>query len=134
MEVWRVATRVRVALSALAGMGFAFAAPASSCDAPGRAPYAERAFFGYACPADCSEHKAGFAWAERRGLANAEACDLRPPARAQGCRIYTEFTVTAEQAGFEWARENEVTDPCDCGGAGEAFRAGCEAYLRVVTD
>jgi hypothetical protein len=38
--------------------------------------------------------------------------------------------VTAEQAGFEWAVENDLTNRCDCSGAGDAFRAGCEAYLR----
>ena len=34
-----------------------------------------------------------------------------------------------EQAGFEWARENEIEDTCDCTGAGPGFDAGCAAYV-----
>jgi hypothetical protein len=37
--------------------------------------------------------------------------------------------VTAEQSGFEWARENEIVDECYCRGAGPGFEAGCEAYV-----
>ena len=35
-----------------------------------------------------------------------------------------------EQAGFEWARENELDDDCRCDGAGPRFAAGCEAFVR----
>jgi hypothetical protein len=87
-------------------------------------------FFGYACPdVDCSGHKAGFAWADHRGLRTARDCDgVAEGVLVEGCRAYTEEVVTVEQAGFEWARDNEVTNPCRCRGAGPRFEAGCAAY------
>jgi hypothetical protein len=42
---------------------------------------------------------------------------------------FVEDVVTAEQSGFEWARENEIVDECYCRGAGPRFEAGCEAYV-----
>jgi hypothetical protein len=123
----------RLLLASAAGLATSLCA-AQPC-APGtRTPYADWSFFGYACTDACSGQKAGFAWAERNGIAQAAACTAQGSARAQGCRTYAEAAVTAEQAGFEWARENDVTDPCDCSGAGRAFRAGCEAYLGVAGD
>ena len=29
-------------------------------------------------------------------------------------------------AGYDWAQENEITDPDDCGGKSQSFIAGCE--------
>ena len=97
-------------------------------------PYEPRTFLGYACADDCATHKAGFAWAERHGIADAAACMLADRSSAQGCRAYVEEAVTAELAGFEWARENEIADPCRCDGAGPGFAAGCRAYLASVGD
>jgi hypothetical protein len=93
--------------------------------------YAPRAFFGYACRDEaCASHKAGFAWADRGGIADPEACrEAEDDAFNEGCRAFADDAVTAEQAGFEWARENEVVDACLCGGAGPRFEAGCEAYV-----
>jgi hypothetical protein len=91
---------------------------------------APSAFFGYACPdLDCSGHKAGFGWAAQRGIHAARACDQVPEgALLDGCRAYVREVVTVEQAGFEWARDNEIADPCRCRGAGPRFEAGCAAY------
>ena len=47
----------------------------------------------------------------------------------EGCRAFVVDAVTAEQAGFEWARENELVEACLCSGAGPRFQAGCEAYV-----
>ena len=93
--------------------------------------YAEHSFLGYACrDAECAAHKAGFAWADRHGLSDAAACvDAEDAAFVEGCRAFAELAVTAEQSGFEWARENEVADDCFCSGAGPRFAAGCEAYV-----
>jgi hypothetical protein len=127
-----------VALSLLlapvvAGAGAVSTPGAAACAAPDpdRHPYAESSFLGYACrDADCAAHKAGFAWADRQGLADAAACvDAEDGAFVEGCRAFAELTVTAEQSGFEWARENELADDCRCGGAGPRFAAGCEAYV-----
>ncbi len=96
-----------------------------------RRAYAQGSFLGYACrDAECAAHKAGFAWADRQGLSDAAACvDAEEAAFVEGCRAFAELAVTAEQSGFEWARENEVADDCLCGGAGPRFAAGCEAYV-----
>lgn len=93
--------------------------------------YAPAAFLGYACDdSGCTAHKAGFAWAERHGLAQVQACAvLADPSFQQGCRAFAEEAVTAELAGFEWARDNEVADACRCAGAGARFEAGCAAYV-----
>ena len=105
------------------------------CATPGDGvPYEPRTFLGYACAGDCEAHKAGFAWAERHGIADAAACMLADRSAAQGCRVYVEEAVTAELAGFEWARENEIAEPCRCYGAGPGFAAGCRAYLATVGD
>jgi hypothetical protein len=47
----------------------------------------------------------------------------------EGCRAFAEEAVTPEQAGFEWARDNELDDTCQCPGAGPGFEAGCVAYV-----
>jgi hypothetical protein len=95
-----------------------------------------RAFLGYSCrDARCGSHKAGFDWAERNGIDDARACQSRNDvAFTEGCRVYAHQTVTAEQAGFQWARDNELTDTCLCAGAGPAFEAGCEAFVRGIAD
>lgn len=36
---------------------------------------------------------------------------------------------SGHEAGYEWAEENEITDPSDCGGNSDSFREGCE--IRV---
>jgi hypothetical protein len=106
----------------------------AACAADGREDYAPWVFLGYVCDGHCREHKAGFAWAERNGIANPAACGAKAGGVAEGCRAYAQFTVTAEQAGFEWASENEVSNACECDGAGQAFEAGCEAYLRAAAE
>jgi hypothetical protein len=109
--------------------------PESACGGSGaRVPYEPATFLGYACrEADCEGHKAGFAWADAQGITDPRACDeAEDPVFAEGCRAFVEDAVTAEQSGFQWARENEVGDPCRCGGAGPRFEAGCEAYVLVV--
>lgn len=105
---------------------------AASCrEATSRRPYAESSFLGYACrDAECAAHKAGFAWADGQGISDAAACiDAEDAAFVEGCRAFAELAVTAEQSGFEWARDNELGDDCLCGGAGPRFAAGCEAYV-----
>jgi hypothetical protein len=111
------------------------AVDADSGCAADRESYAPSAFFGYACvDVDCSRHKAGFAWADRHGVVAARACDgAAEPALIEGCRAYALEVVTVELAGFEWARDNEIADPCRCGGAGPRFEAGCAAYVSGGT-
>ncbi|MGI9245661.1 MAG: hypothetical protein ACR2I8_03000, partial [Steroidobacteraceae bacterium] len=83
-----------------------------------RQAYAPGTFGGYLCrEPDCAAHKAGFAWAEAGALTDIRSCTrAADPAGVEGCRAFVEDAVTPEQAGFEWARENEVADPCRCRG------------------
>jgi hypothetical protein len=103
----------------------------TACEARADVPYAPRAFLGYLCrEPGCDAHKAGFAWADRHGYADSRAClEAEDAGFVEGCRAFAEEAVTAEQAGFEWARENEVSETCLCAGAGPRFEAGCEAYV-----
>jgi hypothetical protein len=99
-------------------------------------PYAARTFLGYACgDNDCGQHKAGFAWAELNAITDPRSCRFAEDADfGEGCRAYAEENVTAEQSGFEWARENELVERCQCRGAGSRFEAGCEAYIAGFAD
>lgn len=109
--------------------------PEAVCGGGGaRVPYEPATFLGYACrEADCAGHKAGFAWADAQGIVDPRDCDeAEDPGFTEGCRAFVEDAVTAEQSGFQWARENEVGDPCRCAGAGPRFEAGCEAYVLVL--
>lgn len=106
----------------------------AACAPTQRTFYAPWVFFGNVCRGTCREQKAGFAWAERGGIANPGTCADLPAGRREGCRAYVEHPATPELAGFEWARENEVGDACECGGAGPAFEAGCRAYLGATGD
>lgn len=37
---------------------------------------------------------------------------------------------SGHDAGYEWASENGITDPSDCGGKSASFIEGCEAYAN----
>jgi hypothetical protein len=55
-----------------------------------------REFGGYECTEDCSGHKAGYEWAEARGITDQMTCEgivLRSPNRTsfyEGCLAYVE--------------------------------------------
>jgi hypothetical protein len=108
---------------------------ASAADRTIGAP-APRSFLGHPCRDDrCGSHKAGFDWAERQAITDPRACLARnDPAFAEGCRAFVQETVTAEQAGFQWARENELADASHCAGAGPRFEAGCQAYVHALAE
>lgn len=99
----------------------------------GRVPYEPRSFLGYTCEDDCERHKAGFAWAVRRQVGGAAACQGLGAAEAEGCRAWTEEGRDARAAGFRWAVENEIAAPCRCDGAGRDFRAGCLRHLAPLS-
>jgi hypothetical protein len=114
-----------VALVALPGLSVA------ACPGTGAERYEARTFLGYACDGDCEEHKSGYAWAGRHGITHAGACNLPRARMREGCRAFAEGRLSPLQAGFEWALENEVVDPCECQGAGPAFETGCRGFLRL---
>lgn len=41
---------------------------------------------------------------------------------------------SGHEAGYEWAEDNEITDPDDCGGNSNSFMEGCEAYAEEMED
>ena len=41
---------------------------------------------------------------------------------------------SGHEAGYEWAEENDITDPSDCDGNSNSFIEGCEAYAEEYDD
>lgn len=37
---------------------------------------------------------------------------------------------SGHEAGYEWAADNGISDPGDCGGNSDSFIEGCEAYAN----
>ena len=37
-------------------------------------------------------------------------------------------------AGFEWAKDNEITDESDCGGKSTSFIEGCQTYAQSIEE
>ena len=37
---------------------------------------------------------------------------------------------SGHQAGYDWAEENNITDPDDCSGNSQSFIEGCQAYAE----
>lgn len=121
--------RVHRLACVIAAMG-AVAAPA--CPDQGCEAYQARTFFGYDCDLDCGPEKAGFAWAERHGIASPGDCVAAGPALEPGCRAYASERLSPFEAGYAWALENEVADPGLCNGGGVGFRLGCLGYAEEV--
>jgi len=45
-------------------------------------------FFGYPCDGDCSDDRAGYKWAEARGLSDPDSCTGDSGEFIEGCRVY----------------------------------------------
>ena len=41
---------------------------------------------------------------------------------------------SGHEAGFEWAKEEGVTDSSECGGKSDSFIEGCEAYAEALDE
>ena len=63
-------------------------------------------FKGSPCTKDCSGHKAGYAWAEKKGITDPDDCRGRSASFVKGCRIYAE----EQRAEDEDAPEEEPTE------------------------
>jgi len=48
------------------------------------------AFKGYPCTQDCSGHKAGYAWAQRKGITDSAQCTGKSQSFVEGCKAYAE--------------------------------------------
>lgn len=40
------------------------------------------------------------------------------------------YDCSGHEAGYNWAEENGITDPDDCGGNSQSFTEGCESYAN----
>lgn len=47
-------------------------------------------FKGYECTKDCSGHRAGYAWAEKKGVAHPSQCTGKSQSFVEGCKAYAE--------------------------------------------
>lgn len=47
-------------------------------------------FKGYQCSQDCSGHRAGYAWAQRKGITDANQCTGNSRSFVEGCIAYAE--------------------------------------------
>jgi len=53
-----------------------------------RSGASSQTFHGYACTKDCSGHRAGYEWAERKGIADPDDCGGKSLSFIEGCRAY----------------------------------------------
>lgn len=51
-----------------------------------------------------------------------------PPHNWQGYRCADD--CSGHEAGYQWAEQNGIDDPDDCGGRSQSFIEGCEAYAE----
>jgi len=47
-----------------------------------------KTFHGHPCTKDCSGHKAGYAWAEKKGIETVEGCGGKSNSFTEGCQVY----------------------------------------------
>lgn len=66
-------------------------------------------FYGYRCTKDCSGHRAGFAWAERKEIQNKHNCTGHSQSFREGCLAW----VSSKEAKTEKAKAgtNEPSKP-----------------------
>ncbi len=60
------------------------------------APTSAAEFRGYLCTQDCSGHKAGYAWAEEKGLTQSEQCGGHSNSFVEGCYAWTKSLTQSD--------------------------------------
>lgn len=72
-------------------------------------------FGGYPCKTDCSGHRAGYAWAERRGLESEDDCEGKSQSFIEGCYVYVDEQAEEAQReeGRARARYLDDVEACD---------------------
>lgn len=58
-------------------------------------------FKGSPCTKDCSGHRAGYAWAQKKGIERPEDCRGRSESFVKGCRIYAGGQESADDEAPE---------------------------------
>jgi hypothetical protein len=56
--------------------------------ASAKAPEPQQKFGEYPCSRDCSEHKAGYRWADMNNITDPDDCTGKSGAFIEGCRVY----------------------------------------------
>jgi hypothetical protein len=56
--------------------------------APPKAAEPRQTFGEYPCSGDCSEHKAGYRWAQMNNISDPDDCTGNSGAFIEGCRVY----------------------------------------------
>jgi hypothetical protein len=51
---------------------------------------AQQTFGGYDCTEDCSGHKAGYDWAQKKQISDSSDCSGNSESFVEGCEAYTE--------------------------------------------
>lgn len=80
--------KILIGLLCLAGSAMAQDRPA-----PDKAP----TFEGYPCTKDCSGHRAGYEWAERKNIETPEQCGGRSNSFTEGCKAWAEQQMDENQ-------------------------------------
>ena len=65
-----------------------FSAAAMPESTPDDGPYLR--FGEYPCAGDCSEHLAGYTWAQDSGISDPDNCDGQSAQFIEGCRVFVE--------------------------------------------
>jgi len=57
---------------------------------------------------------------------------LQASGRAEAQDDFNGYPCTQDcsghQAGYDWAQQNGITDPSQCGGSSQSFSEGCQSY------
>jgi hypothetical protein len=59
-------------------------------------------FRGYPCTQDCSGHRAGYEWAQRKGLTSADQCGGKSNSFIEGCRSAFEDQDDGDDDSDSW--------------------------------
>ncbi len=72
-----------------------------------------KTYKGYNCTKDCSGHKAGYAWAAKKGIADINACSGKSHSFVEGCRswVLEQNENSAEDTEDEHDDQDFVSDP-----------------------
>jgi len=67
-------------------------------------------FHGYPCTVDCSGHRAGYEWAERKGVADPDSCSGNSNSFIEGCRAWAEEQSNGRVLGTDDDSDSEGLD------------------------
>lgn len=70
-------------------------------------------FHGIPCTKDCSGHRAGYAWAQRKGIDDPASCSGRSRSFVEGCRIGAVDRAAGKSGGAEETHKDAISSPSD---------------------